>query len=79
LGAFSVNRARVLQKERGLLRPGNKTPIMRDNLLRDFEARKQKSVQSAPKTLPNPKPRVIIDTADPTDGERPHTELDTPG
>jgi membrane peptidoglycan carboxypeptidase len=69
-----------LQKERGLLRPGNKfQPIIRDDLLRDFEARKQRSVQSARKTLPVPKTGVIIDTADPKDSEALRTELDIPG
>ncbi len=69
-----------LQKERGLLRPGNKfQPIIRDDVLREFEARKQRSVQQARKTLPDPKPRVIIDTTDPKDGEVPRMELDIPG
>ncbi len=68
-----------LQKERGLLRPGNRfQPIIRDDVLTEFEERKQ-CLQPARKTLPDPKPRVIIDTADPTDGEVPHTELDIPG
>jgi membrane peptidoglycan carboxypeptidase len=69
-----------LQKERGLLRPGNKfQPIIRDDVLREFEERQQCSVQPARKTLPDPKPRVIIDTADPKDGEVSRTELDIPG
>ena len=69
-----------LQKERGLLRPGNKfQPIIHDDLLREFEARKQKAVQSARKTIPDPKPGAIIDTTDPKDTEVPHTELNIPG
>ncbi len=69
-----------LQKERGLLRPGNKfQPIVQDDLLREFEARKQKAVQSARKTLPDPKAGVISDTANPKDTESPRTELDIPG
>ena len=69
-----------LQNERGLLKSGNKfQPIIRDDLVRDFEARKQKSMLLVRKTLPDPKPRAIIDTADPKYGEGPRTELDTPG
>jgi len=63
-----------LQKERGLLRPGNKfQPIIRDDVLMDFEARKR-SLQSARKTVPEPKTGVIIDRPDPKDTEAPPTE-----
>ena len=69
-----------LQRERGLLRPGNKfQPIIRDDVLRSLEAQKRKSVQSARKTIPDPEAGVIIDTADPEDSGAPHTELDIPG
>ena len=69
-----------LQKERGLLRPGNTfQPIVHDDVLREFEARKQKAVQSARKTIPDPKSGVIIDPANPKDSESPRTELDIPG
>ncbi len=69
-----------LQKERGLLRPGSSfQPIVHDDLLIEFEARKQKARQSARKTIPDPKSGVIIDTANPKDSEAPRTELDIPG
>jgi membrane peptidoglycan carboxypeptidase len=58
-----------LQKERGLLKPGYKfQPIIRDDLLRSFEAKKQrKAMQSARKIIPDPTPVVIMDPSDPTD------------
>ena len=58
-----------LQKERGLLRPGNKfQPIIRDDVLMAFEARKR-SLQSARKTVPEPKVGVIIDRSQPKDSD----------
>ena len=55
-----------LQKERGLLRPGNKfQPIMRDELLMSFEARQRNSLQSGRKVTPGPATRAIIGPADP--------------
>ena len=70
-----------LQKERGLLRPGNKfQPIIRDDVLMDFEARKRSLQSSARKTVPEPKTGVIIDRPDPKDTEEaPPTEPAVPG
>jgi hypothetical protein len=69
-----------LRKERGLLRPGNSfQPIIHDDLLREFEARKRRAVQAARKVLPDPKAGVIIDRSDPKDTEIPPTEPAVPG
>ncbi len=58
-----------LQKERGLLRPGNKfQPIIRDDVLMDFEARKR-ALQAARKTVPEPKVGVVIDRSQPKDSD----------
>ncbi len=57
-----------LQKERGLLRPGNKfQPIIRDELLMSFDAKQRNAVQSGRKVTPGPATRAITDPADPTD------------
>ena len=55
-----------LQKERGLLRPGNKfQPIIRDEVLASFEAKQRNSPQSARKVAPAPATRAIVGPADP--------------
>jgi hypothetical protein len=52
-----------LQKERGLLKPGYKfQPIIRDAVLRNFDAKTPK--HSAQKILPDPTTGVIIDPSD---------------
>ncbi len=55
-----------LQKERGLLRPGNKfQPIISDELLMSFEARQRNSAPSGRKVTPEPATRAISGPADP--------------
>jgi hypothetical protein len=55
-----------LQKERGLLRPGNKfQPITRDDVLASFEARQRNALQSGRKVAPGPATRASVDPADP--------------
>jgi hypothetical protein len=55
-----------LQKERGLLRPGNKfQPITRDELLASFEAQQRHSTQSGRKVAPGPAAPAIVGPADP--------------
>ncbi len=55
-----------LQKERELLRPGYRfQPIIRDDVLRNFDAKKL--MHSAQKALPDPRTGVIIDPSNPTD------------
>src|SRR5439155_526557 len=57
-----------LQKERGLLKPGYKfQPIIRDGVLRNFDAKKL--IHPAQKIIPDPTPSVIIHPSDPKDGE----------
>ena len=52
-----------LQKERGLLKPGHRfQPIIRDDVLRNFDAKK--SMHSAQKVLPDPTTGVIIDPSE---------------
>ena len=55
-----------LQKERGLLKPGYAfQPIIRDDVLRNFDAKKL--TQSAQKIVPDPTTGVIIDRPDPNE------------
>jgi membrane peptidoglycan carboxypeptidase len=69
-----------LQKERGLLRPGNKfQPIIRDDLLMSFEPTRGDSAQSARKVVPEPTTRAIIDPPAPTNREAPGTQPKTSG
>jgi len=64
-----------LQKERGLLKPGYKfQPIIRDDVLGNFEAKKR--VHSARKIIPGPTTGVIIDPSDPKDGKTTGTQED---
>jgi membrane peptidoglycan carboxypeptidase len=67
-----------LQKERGLLKPGYKfQPIIRDDVLRNFDARK--SMHSAQKIIPDPTIGVFIDPSDPKHRKSNRTNADTPG
>jgi membrane peptidoglycan carboxypeptidase len=69
-----------LQKERGLLRPGNTfQPIIRDDLLMSFEPTRGDSVRSTRKVVPEPTTRVIIDPSDPTNRQTPGTQPKTSG
>jgi membrane peptidoglycan carboxypeptidase len=67
-----------LQKERGLLKPGYKfRPIIRDGLLRNFDAKKL--MHSTQKVIPDPTTGVIIDPSDPKDGKSNGTQADISG
>ena len=68
-----------LQKERGLLKPGYMfQPIIRDDVLKDFDAKKL--MHSAQKRIiPDPTPGAIIDPADPTDRQSNPTQANTSG
>jgi membrane peptidoglycan carboxypeptidase len=67
-----------LQKERGLLRPGNKfQPIIRDDVLKNFDAKK--SMHPARKISPDPAIGVFLDSSDPKHGKSNRTNADTPG
>jgi membrane peptidoglycan carboxypeptidase len=67
-----------LQNERGLLKPGYKfQPIIRDGVLRNFDAKKL--IHPAQKIIPDPTPGVIIDPTDPKDGKSNPTQADISG
>ena len=69
-----------LQKERGLLRPGNRfQPIIRDELLMSLEPKQRNSVRSGGKVAPGPTTRAIIDPADPTNQEAPGAQSKVSG
>ncbi len=68
-----------LQKERGLLRPGNKfQPIIRDDLFNFLEAKKSRSVLSARKSTPDRTIDVLMDTSNPKDSGASGTVSDVP-
>jgi membrane peptidoglycan carboxypeptidase len=59
-----------LQRERGLLRPGNRfQPIARDDLLMSFEARQRSSPEAGRKPVADPAKRAVVDPADPAERE----------
>jgi membrane peptidoglycan carboxypeptidase len=67
-----------LQKERGLLKPGYKfQPIIRDDLLRNFDAKKL--MHSVQKIIPDPTTGTIIDPSDPKDRKSNRTRADISG
>ena len=67
-----------LQKERGLLKPGYKfQPIIRDDLLRNFDAKKP--MHSVQKIIPDRTTGVIIDPSDPKDRKSIRTQADISG
>lgn len=67
-----------LQKERGLLQPGYRfQPIIRDDVLRNFDAKKL--MHSAQKIVPEPTTGVIVDPSDPEHRKSIRPQADIPG
>ena len=67
-----------LKKERGFLKPGYKfQPIIRDGVLRNFDAKKL--MHSAQKIIPDPTTGVIIDPSDAKDRKSNRTQANISG
>jgi membrane peptidoglycan carboxypeptidase len=67
-----------LQKERGLLQPGYKfQPIIRDDVLRNFDAKKL--THSAREITPDPTTGVIVDPSDQKNGKSDRAQADISG